>query len=376
MISNDQVVSGGRRPAVLHRLSDAQDLVPGRPARVLTGDRPTGALHVGHYFGSLRNRVALQAAGAELVVVIADYQVITDRDGVGPLRRRVMSMVADYLACGIDPDSAVIFPHSAVPELNQLMLPFLSVVTVAELQRNPTVKAELSDSERPLSALLLDYPVHQAADILFCHADLVPVGRDQLPHLEMSRTIARRFNERYGHLFTEPTALLSSVPLLLGTDGKKMSKSRGNTIALGDSEDATATAIRGAITDTERHISYQPDHRPGVSALLEMGAQCLDTDPPTLAASIGDGGAGRLKRVVTEALNEELRPIRARRKELMGAPDVLAGVLVDGIATAGAMARTTLAAVRTAMQMDYLTREDDRPRVADEGRSNGVSDGT
>ena len=345
----------GSRPAVLDGLSEAlHQVAPGRPATILTGDRPTGNLHVGHYFGSLRNRVALQDAGADLMVVIADYQVITDRDGVGPLRQRVLSMVADYLACGIDPNSAVIFPHSAVPELNQLMLPFLSLVTVAELQRNPTVKSELADSERPLSALLLNYPVHQAADILFCHADLVPVGRDQLPHLEMSRTIARRFNDRYGQLFAEPTALLSSVPLLLGTDGKKMSKTRGNTIALGDSEDATAATIRGAVTDAERHISYQPDQRPGVSALLEMGANCLGTDPPALAASIGDGGAGRLKRVVTEALNEQLRPIRARRRELLAAPDLLAGVLVDGIATAGAMARTTLAAVRTVMRMDYL----------------------
>ncbi len=345
----------GSRPAVLDGLSEAlHQVAPGRPARILTGDRPTGNLHVGHYFGSLRNRVALQDAGAALMVVIADYQVITDREDVGPLRQRVLSLVADYLACGIDPDSAVIFPHSAVPELNQLMLPFLSLVSDAELRRSPTVRSELLDSGRPLSALLLTYPVHQAADILFCRADLVPVGRDQLPHLEVSRTIARRFNDRYGALFTEPTALLSEVPLLLGTDGRKMSKSRGNTIALGDSEDATAAAIRAALTDSERHISYQPDRRPGVSALLEMGAQCLATDPVTLAADIGDGGAGRLKKVVTAALNEQLRPIRMRRKDLLGAPDLLIGVLIAGIAAAGDMARATLAAVRTAMQMDYL----------------------
>ncbi len=329
-------------------------VVHARPARVLTGDRPTGALHIGHYLGSLRNRVALQASGAELMVVIADYQVITDRDGVGPLPERVLSMVADYLACGIDPDQAVIFPHSAVAELNQLIVPFLSLVSDAELRRNPTVKAELDDSHRPLSALLLTYPVHQAADILFCGADVVPVGRDQLPHLEVSRLIARRFNDRYERLFTEPQALLSEVPLLLGTDGRKMSKSRGNTISLGASEDETAAAIRGAVTDAERHISYEPDRRPGVAALLEMAASIQGRDPGELADEIGDRGAGLLKRVATDTVNEHLRPIRARRAELLAAPDQLTDVLIHGIAAATDIARTTLTAVRRAMRMNYL----------------------
>ena len=166
--------------------------------RILTGDRPTGSLHIGHYFGSLANRVRLQDKGIESFLVIADYQVIYDRDGVGELQANVMSNIADYLAIGVDPVRTTIFTHSALPALNQLLLPFLSLVTDAELRRNPTVKDELATSDRPMSGLMLTFPVHQAADILFCKANLVPVGRDQLPHIEQTRVIARRFDERYG----------------------------------------------------------------------------------------------------------------------------------------------------------------------------------
>ncbi|MDD9206309.1 tryptophan--tRNA ligase, partial [Georgenia sp. 10Sc9-8] len=227
--------------------------------RVLTGDRPTGNLHLGHYFGTLANRVRLQDAGVETFVVVADYQVITDRDGVGPLRERVMSLLADYLAIGLDPARTTIFTHSAVPALNQLMLPFLSLVTDAELRRNPTVKAELEATEgRPMSGLLLTYPVHQAADILFCRANLVPVGKDQLPHLEQARLIAQRFDTRYGRVdeaqpvFPRSEALLSEATSVLGTDGHKMSKSRNNTIELGMDADTTAKRLKKAVTDSER----------------------------------------------------------------------------------------------------------------------------
>src|SRR5215472_18306089 len=201
--------------------------------RVLSGDRPTGALHVGHYFGSLANRVRLQYAGVELLVLIADYQAITDRAAAADLPAIVTALVADYLAIGIDPDRAIIFAHSQVEPLNQLLLPFLSLVSVAEIGRNPTVKDEVAASgSGTVSGLMFTYPVHQAADILFCRANLVPVGRDQLPHLEVTRTVARRFNTRYAPVFTEPRALISNAPSVLGSDGAKMSKSRGNTIAL------------------------------------------------------------------------------------------------------------------------------------------------
>ncbi len=166
--------------------------------RVLTGDRPTGALHLGHYFGSQQNRVRLQSAGVELLVLIADYQALTDRTAAAGLPDIVIGLVADYLALGIDPDRATIFAHSQVGPLNQLLLPFLSLVSVAEIGRNPTVKDEIAAAGSPtVSGLMFSYPVHQAADILFCRANLVPVGKDQLPHIELTRTIARRFNERY-----------------------------------------------------------------------------------------------------------------------------------------------------------------------------------
>ena len=178
--------------------------------RILTGDRPTGPLHVGHYFGTLQNRVRLQDLGAELFVLVADYQVLTDRDSAEHLGNYVTGMVLDYLAIGVSPGRSVIFAHSAVPALNQLLLPFLSLVTVPELQRNPTVKDEIAHSRQSsVSGLMFTYPAHQAADILFCKANLVPVGQDQLPHVELTRLIARRFNERYGPVFPEPGALLS-----------------------------------------------------------------------------------------------------------------------------------------------------------------------
>jgi tryptophanyl-tRNA synthetase len=325
--------------------------------RMLTGDRPTGPLHIGHYLSSLRNRVRLQDKGVETFVVIADYQVITDRDSVGAIGDNVHGLVLDYLAAGLDPERTTIFTHSAVPALNQLMLPFLSLVTDAELRRNPTVKDELTLSDgRPLSGLLLTYPVHQAADILFCHSRIVPVGRDQLPHLEQTRAIARRFNARYAGgqpVFAEPEALLSDVPLLLGTDGAKMSKSRGNVVNLRDSADETAARIRAARTDSERRITYDPDRRPAVANLLTIAGLFLGQSPESVAEGIGDGGAVRLKAVVTDAVNESLAQHRARRVELERDPGHIAAVLRDGNARADAVAERTLATVRAVMGMAY-----------------------
>jgi len=322
--------------------------------RVLTGDRPTGPLHLGHYVGTLANRVRLQDAGVEVFVVIADYQVITDRDVAGDVRGNVRELLLDHLAAGIDPERATIFTHSAVPAPNQLMLPFLSLVSVAELQRNPTVKAETAATGgRGMSGLMLTYPVHQAADILFCGANLVPVGKDQLPHLEATRLIARRFNERYGAVLDEPEALLSAAPLLLGTDGAKMSKSAGNAIALRASADETARLIRSARTDADRRITYDPAHRPGVANLLLMAAVCRGTSPEALADEVGDGGAAGLKRIATEAVNEHLRPLRERRRALSDADDHLREVLRAGNAHASAVAERTLRTVREAMGMTY-----------------------
>lgn len=340
-------------------LEDAIDQDPSR-FRILTGDRPTGKLHLGHYFGTLKNRVELQNRGVETWVLVADYQVITDRDAVGPLRERVLGLVADYLAVGIDPKRSIIFNHSAVPALNQLLLPFLSLVTESELHRNPTVKSELDATNgRAMSGLLLTYPVHQAADILFCKANLVPVGQDQLPHLEQTRLIAQRFDRRYGRadkehpVFPRPDALLSKTPLLLGTDGNKMSKSRGNTIELDMTADETARVLKKAKTDPDRVITYDPENRPEVSNLLMMASLATGEDPHAIADRIGDGGGGTLKSVVTDALNEFLAPIRERREELAANEDYLLEVLHHGDEVANEQADRTLAEVRRAMDMVY-----------------------
>src|SRR6516164_337153 len=322
--------------------------------RILTGDRPTGPLHLGHYFGTLRNRVRLQDIGAEVFVLIADYQVLTDRDLAEHLDEYVTGLVLDYLAIGLDPARTVVFAHSAVPALNQLLLPFLSLVSVPELQRNPTVKDEIAHSRQSaVSGLMLTYPVHQAADILFCKANLVPVGQDQLPHLELTRLIARRFNERYGPVFPEPDALLSAAPLLLGTDGAKMSKSRGNAIALRASADETAAIIRGAKTDARRDITYDPAGRPEVSSLVLLAALCAGRDPDAVAADIGGGGAAALKAAVTEAVNERFAPVRVRRAELARDPGYVRQVLRDGCDRARAVGDATLEQVRAAMGMRY-----------------------
>lgn len=321
--------------------------------RVLTGERPTGPLHLGHLLGSITERVRLQRAGVESFVVLADYQVITDRDSMPRVREYVYGAVLDYLAAGMDPERTTIFTHSSVPALNQLMLPFLSLVTEAELHRNPTVKAELAASGRALSGLLLTYPVHQAADILFCKGNLVPVGKDNLPHIEMTRVLARRFNDRYGAIFPEPEALLTTTPEVPGLDGRKMSKSYGNAISLGMSADETARLIRRIPTDSERRITYDPVTRPGVSALLSTAALCLGKSPETVAEEIGGAGSGALKTVAAEAVNSFLAEHRERRAELAGDPAFLAAVLKAGNERANQIAAQTLAEVRLAMGTNY-----------------------
>jgi tryptophanyl-tRNA synthetase len=201
---------------------------------------------------------------------------------------------------------------------------------------------------------MLTYPVHQAADILFCKANLVPVGQDQLPHLELTRVIARRFNRRYGaEVFPAPDALLSQAPLLLGLDGTKMSKSRGNAIALAASADETARLIRGARTDADRHVSYHPEGRPEVSNLVLLAALALGRSPQEVAAQIGAGGAAALKDTATSAVNELLAPIRARRAEYARDLGYVRQVLRQGNERAGAIAAATLDEVRTAMGMRY-----------------------
>ena len=324
---------------------------------MLTGDRPTGRLHLGHYFGTLKGRVELQNKGCRTNVLIADYQVITNRDTTNQIQDNVYNMVMDYLACGIDPDKTMIYAHSAVPAANQLMLPFLSLVSEAELLRNPTVKAEQEASGHELTGLLLTYPVHQACDILFCKGNVVPVGRDQLPHIELTRTIARRFNNRFckncDPVFPEVDALLSDVPLLSGLDGRKMSKSYGNAINISMTTEETAKRIKKSQTDSERMITFDPENRPGVSGLLSTAAICTGRSEIEIAEEIGMGGSGQLKKYVTEAVNSYFEPIRERRHRFENDLDYVKDVLAEGNRRANEIAEATLAEVAEAMGMVY-----------------------
>lgn len=337
------------------RSDEAWDGIEKEPGAytLLSGDRPTGRLHLGHYFGTVKERVRLQDMGVNTNILIADYQVIADRDTTEHIQDNAYNMVLDYLAVGIDPERSMIFTHSAVPALNQLMLPFLSLVSESELHRNPTVKAEQEASGHALTGLLLTYPVHQACDILFCKAQLVPVGRDQLPHIEQTRNIARRFNERYGRVFPMPVGLLSETPLLPGLDGRKMSKSYGNAIALSMTAEETAKLIKKSKTDSDRHITFDPENRPGVSALITTAATMTGRDPYEIADEIGDGGSGQLKKYVTQVVDDFMAPIRERRAEYAKDMGLVKEIIHEGNRKANAIANETLNEVRDAMGMTY-----------------------
>jgi tryptophanyl-tRNA synthetase len=346
--------------ATLERSKALEADLPVHPGnyRVLTGDRPTGCLHIGHLFGSLLNRVRLERLGVQSYFVIADYQVLTDRDSSETIAENTRQLAIDYFSVGIDPGDGrtYIFPHSHVPELNQLLLPFLTLVTIAELNRNPTVKDEIQAAGRSrINAGMYTYPVHQAADILFCKGNVVPVGKDQLPHVEVTRTIARRFNERYASkmpVFPEPQALLSDTPLILGLDGsKKMSKSRHNSIELAATEDETAALIKKAKTDANKHITYDPVHRPEVANLLTLISLVTGEEPAAIAESIGAGGGVKLKKMLTESLNEYLRPIRLRRRQFEENIDYIQHVLDAGVRQARQVGEQTLGEVRQVMHM-------------------------
>ena len=226
-------------------------------------------------------------------------------------------------------------------------------MTEAELQRNPTVKAEMEASGHALTGLLLTYPIHQACDILFCKGNVVPVGKDQLPHIEATRLVARRFNERYSQVFPEPEALLTDAIEIPGLDGRKMSKSYGNAISLFMTEEETAKRIKKSTTDADRNIYFDKENRPGVSALLTTAALCTGRKETEIAEEIGDGGSGTLKKYVTEAVNGYLAPIRERRRAYEQDLDYIKDVIHEGNKRANEIADATLDEVRAAMGMVY-----------------------
>ncbi len=327
--------------------------------RVLTGERPTGSLHLGHYFGSLINRINLQKKGIELFVLIADQQVLTDHDNFDQISQRTKELVIDNIAVGLDFENGknFIFPHSQVPELNQLLVPFLTLISVAELERNPTTKEEIQSANiKNVSAGMLVYPAHQACDILSVNANLIPVGKDQLPHIELTRVIAKRFNNKFcpeNPLFKEPYCLLSNNPNIIGLDGKqKMSKSRNNAIMLKFTKDEIANVVKKAVTDSDRNITYDPKNRPEVSNLVLLVSLMSNKTPEDVAKYIGDGGAKMLKEMLIDTTDIFLSPIREKISVLEKNPEYIKKIIKNGVERAREEASNTLKKVIKAMNME------------------------
>ncbi len=333
--------------------------------RILTGDRATGSLHLGHYTGSLANRVKLQYE-YDTLVLIADVQALTTHfDRPAGVAAAVRALALDYLAAGIDPEVATIVVQSLVPAIAELTVFFSMLVTVNALRHNPTIKTEAA--ERGYSELtygFLGYPVSQAADIAFCRAELVPVGEDQLPHVELARKVIRRFNELYRGrdgqpVLVEPRALLGPVPRLVGLDGRaKMSKSLGNSIDLADPPEVIREKVARAVTDPARVRATDPGH-PEVCVVFTYrrafrpAAELNETEQ---ACRAGRVGCVECKRSLAEALVELLAPARERRARYQAKPGFITDVMVAGTARARRLGEETMAAVREAMSLDHFPR--------------------
>lgn len=313
--------------------------------RILTGHRPTGPRHIGHLVGTLTNWVKLQA-GYECIFLIADLHVLTtDYQHPGRIQANILEVVADWLAAGIDPQRATIALQSAIPEHSQLTLLFAMLVTESRLQRVPTYKEQIQQLHLQPSLGLLTYPVLQAADILLYKATLVPVGEDQLPHIELTREVARRFNQLYGETFPEPEALLSNMPRLPGTDNRTMHASYGNTILLGDSPEETTRKVMGMYTDPTRIHANDPGHVEGNPVftyldLFDPHADELDELKERYRA--GKVGDVEVKKRLASALNDHLAPLRERRAEFIRQPEMLKEILIEGSRRASEIAKQTL----------------------------------
>ena len=331
-----------------------------RPPRLLTGDRPTGQLHLGHFVGTLRNRVRLQDSH-DTFILVADHHMLTTRlDALGEIEANIREDVLGNLAVGVDPGRATIYLQSRVPETTELFVYLAMLVSVARAQRIPTLKDKLSELQlaRP-SYGLLGYPILQAADILLMRADIVPVGPDQISHVELAREIARRFDERFAPIFPIPMGLAPRTGTLPGTDGSpKMSRSIGNTINLFDDAEAVRTKVMGMYTDPSRLRATDPGHLEGNPVFAYHDAFNPDVDEVAdlkaryVAARVGDV---EVKRRLVAALNAFLDPIRQRRRDLLAEnPTIVEDVLSSGARRARREAAETIRQVRTAMQIDYF----------------------
>ncbi len=342
---------------------------------ILTGDRPTGKLHIGHYVGSLRRRVELQNSGEykKTYIMIADAQALTDNiENPEKVRENIIEVALDYLSCGLDPAKATLFIQSQIPELCELTFYYMDLVTVARLQRNPTVKSEIQmrNFEASIPVGFFTYPISQASDITAFKATTVPVGEDQLPMIEQTREIVHKFNTVYAPVLVEPAALIpenEACQRLPGTDGKaKMSKSLGNCIYLSDSADEVHTKIMSMYTDPLHLQVSDPGHLEGNTVFTYLDAFCrpehferyLPEYPSLdeLKAHYQRGGLGdvKVKKFLEKIMQETLEPIRARRKELEKDIPAVYEILKKGSETARETAAQTLSEVKSAMRINYF----------------------
>lgn len=342
---------------------------------ILTGDRPTGRLHIGHYVGSLRERVRLQNSGEfdEIYIMIADAQALTDNaEHPEKVRNNIIEVALDYLACGIDPEKSSIFIQSSVPELTELSFYYMNLVTLSRLQRNPTVKSEIKmrDFEMSIPVGFLTYPISQAADITAFEATTVPAGEDQEPMIEQCKEIVRKFNSIYGDTLVEPEILLpqnKQCCRLPGTDGKaKMSKSLGNCIYLSDTPDEIKTKVMSMFTDPDHLRIEDPGKVEGNTVFAYLDAFATDDhfaeflpdykNLDELKDHYRRGGLGdvKIKKFLIKVLQTELKPIYDRRLGLAKDTDAVYEILRKGTQNAQAKAAQTLAKVRHSMQIDYF----------------------
>ena len=342
---------------------------------ILTGDRPTGRLHVGHYVGSLRRRVELQNSGeySKIFIMIADAQALTDNiENPEKVRQNIIEVALDYLSCGLDPAKSNILIQSQIPELCELTFYYMDLVTVARLQRNPTVKSEIQmrNFEASIPVGFFTYPISQAADITALKATTDPVGEDQLPMIEQTREIVRKFNSVYDEVLVEPSALISTNQACLrlpGIDGKaKMSKSLGNCIYLSDSEADVKKKIMSMYTDPEHLLVSDPGHLEGNTVFTYLDAFCKPehferylpdyANLDELKAHYTRGGLGdvKVKKFLNNIIQEELEPIRKRRKEYEKDIPEVYNILRKGTEAAREVAAQTLSEVKSAMKINYF----------------------
>ena len=329
---------------------------------LLTGDRPTGPLHIGHYFGSLINRVKMQDE-YDSHIMIADVQALTDNfENPDKVRQNVFEVAADNLAAGLDPDKAILFIQSQIPQIAELTIFYSNLVTINTLRRNPTVKTEIAEKKdlfgqegESVTYGFLGYPISQAADITFVRANVVPVGEDQLPMIEQTREIIDKFHRIYNcDIFPRPEAKLSQAPRIIGLDGgSKMSKSLGNAIYLKDSPEETIEKIRIAKTDSESSISFDPQKRPEISNLVLLYSLVHNTNPETAVKDLANINYSAFKLKLADSMNEYLKSFREKRDEITSKPNYIKEMLEEGRKKILPKAQETLSLVKEAMKINY-----------------------